>query len=96
MKSAIMERSSAPVTEVRSRMGATVPFDTIDSPGAYVCNWSGHLMRIPEHTLDPGDTLRLNIVGCEPLTVTKISDDPGVTLSKARTLAMAMGLRTGF
>ena len=79
-----------------TRVARSVPFDTINSPGAYVCNWSGHLMRIPERTLVPGETLRLNIVGSEPLTVTKISDDPGVPLPTARTLAARLGVRTGF
>ncbi len=96
MKEGIAMHPSATATPVRSRMGTTVPFDTINSPGAYVCNWSGHLMRVPERTLGPGDTLWLNIVGSEPLTVTKISDDPGVTLTEARNLATALGLRTGF
>ncbi len=76
--------------------GATVPFDTIKSPGTYVCNWSGHLMRIPERTVVPGEALTLNIVGHEPLTVTKISDDPRVPLAEARTLATGMGISVGF
>ena len=76
--------------------GTTVPFDTIDSPGAYICNWSGHLMRIPERTVVPGGRLRLNIVGREPLTVTKVSDDPAVSLADARALARNLGVTVGF
>jgi hypothetical protein len=59
------------------RAGAAVPFDAITAAGAYVCNWSGHLLRVPAHSLQPQGTLALNMIGGEPLTVTKISDDPG-------------------
>ena len=73
-----------------------MPFDRICSPGAYVCNWSGHLLRIPAGSLLPGGPLALNIVGGEPLTVTKISDNPDVPLSEARGLAWSFGLSAGF
>ena len=26
--------------------GVSIPFDSIRSPGAYVCNWNGHLLRV--------------------------------------------------
>ncbi len=81
---------------VGPRAGAAVPFDEITSPGAYLCNWSGHLLRVPEGGLLPGGPLALNIVGGEPLTVTKISDDPDVRLSEARGLAWSYGLSAGF
>ena len=87
------------VTTVRHtgpRAGAAVPFDAINAAGAYVCNWSGHLLRVPEHSLRPRGTLALNMIGGEPLTVTKISDDPDVLLSAARGLARSLGVSVGF
>lgn len=78
------------------QLGITIPFDAICSPGAYICNWSGQLMRIPERTLVPGEALRINIIGREPLTVTKISDDPRVPLVQARNLATTLGVRANF
>ncbi len=78
------------------RAGAAVPFDAITSAGAYVCNWSGHLLRVPEHSLLPGGPLALNMVGGAPLTVTKISDDPDLSLSEARSLAASYGVNVGF
>ncbi len=83
-------------TRTYPRPGATVPLDTVNSPGAYVCNWSGHLLRIPESSLEPGGPLTLNIVGGQPLTVTKISDNPDVPLPEARGLAWCHGLSVGF
>lgn len=84
------------VTRQRVVNGATIPFNAIDSPGAYLCNWSGHLLRIPERTVVPGDALAVNIVGREPLTVTKISADPAIALERARAAATELGLAPGF
>jgi hypothetical protein len=76
--------------------GAEIPFDAITAAGAYVCNWSGHLLRVPTDSLLPEGSLALNMVGGEPLTVTKISDDPDVPLPAARGLAQSYGVSTGF
>ncbi len=67
--------------------GTTVPFASISEPGCYVCNWSGHLLRVPEDGVAPGRSPLINIVGCEPLFVTKISDNPFIPVTKARLLA---------
>jgi hypothetical protein len=94
------EKTAASVTSAASvdhpRAGATVPLDFVASPGTYVCNWSGHLLRIPQRSLLPSGALAVNIVGGEPLTVTKISDDPDLPLSAARGLAWRFGLSVGF
>ena len=67
--------------------GAKIPFDAINEPGAYVCNWSGHLLRVPQDGIAPGRSPMLNLIGPEPLFVTKISNDPFVPITKARLLA---------
>jgi hypothetical protein len=77
-------------------LGTTVPFDVVDTPGAYVCNWSGHLLRIPERAFTPAHCPALNLVGPEPLTVTKISDDPEVPLAQAKRLAADLHLQVQF
>lgn len=74
--------------------GVSIPFDSIRSPGAYVCDWNGHLLRIPPEALVPNGVM--NIVGAEPLYVTKISDDPSLPLSRARAVAAQYGLRASF
>ncbi len=76
--------------------GATIPFDTINEPGAYVCNWSGHLLRVPEDGVSPGRSPLINIIGPDPLTVTKISDNPYVTITKAKLLAANFDLNVNF
>jgi hypothetical protein len=86
--------SAAPAPKCRS--GVRLPLDTVTKPGAYVCNWSGHLLRIPADGLAPDRSLAINIVGAEPLTVTRISDDPAVPLARARGLAWLCGLSPRF
>ena len=74
----------------------TVPWDNINEPGTYVCNWSGHLLRIPEDGVTPGRSPMLNIIGCEPLFVTKICDDPYIPVTKARLLASNFDIMVNF
>ncbi len=81
-----------PVTNV----GATIPFDAITTPGAYVCDWSGHLLRVPEEGVSPSCTPMINIIGNAPLTVTKISDNPFLTISKAKLIASNYHLNVDF
>jgi hypothetical protein len=74
----------------------TIPFAQINEPGAYVCTWSGHLIRVPEDGVAPGRSPLLSIVGNQPLFVTKVSNDPYVTITKARLLACNFNLPVNF
>jgi len=73
-----------------------VPFENIDDPGCYVCNWSGHLMRVPEDGVKAGRSPLLTIAGTEPLFVTKISNDPFIAITKARLLAANCDVNVNF
>lgn len=77
-------------------VGMQVPYDNINEPGTYICNWSGHMLRVPEDAIKPGRSPLMNICGNEPLFVTKISDDPYVAISKARMLAANCDLMVNF
>jgi hypothetical protein len=68
-------------------IGTQVPFEAINEPGCYVCNWSGHLLRVPEDSIKPGRSPVITIKGNEPLFVTKLTCDPFIPVTKARTLA---------
>ncbi|MBN2562071.1 MAG: hypothetical protein JXQ75_14190 [Phycisphaerae bacterium] len=67
--------------------GTQVPFDAINEPGTYVCNWSGHLLRVPADSIKVGRSPLMNLTGTHPLYVCKISNDPFIPLTKARMLA---------
>ncbi len=76
--------------------GLVVPFESISEPGTYVCNWSGHLLRVPEDAVTPGRSPLINIVGCEQLFVTKISDNPFMTVTKCRLVACNLDVAVNF
>ncbi len=70
-----------------SGFGMQIPFESITEPGCFICNWSGHLLRVPEDAVKPGRSPVISIKGGEPLFVTRISRDPYVQITKARLLA---------
>lgn len=76
--------------------GTQVPFEAINEPGCYVCNWSGHLLRVPEDGVKPGRSPLLSICAFEQLFVTKISNNPWIPLSKARMLAADCDVAVNF
>lgn len=79
-----------------SGVGAQIPFNAVCEAGAYVTNWSGHLIRMPEGAAKPGRTPLLNMLASRPLIVTKISDDPFVPITEARTVAANLGAPVDF
>ena len=76
--------------------GTQGPFDQITEPGTYFSNWSGHLIRVPEEALKPGHSPLIQIRGKEPMTVTRLSDDPYLCISKARLIAADLDLSVNF
>ncbi len=77
-------------------IGQVVPFESISEPGTYVCNWSGHLLRVPDDAVTPGRSPLINIVGCEQLFVTKIADNPFMTVTKCRLIACNLDVAVNF
>lgn len=77
-------------------VGTTFGFDQIESPGAYVCNWSGHLLRIPDDAVNHGRSPVLEILGKDDLQVTKISENPFIAVTKARMVTSDLDLDVNF
>ncbi len=67
--------------------GSCIPFEAICEPGCYICNWSGHLLRVPPDGVVQGRSPLITFIGFEPLFVTKLTSDPYVPVTKARLLA---------
>ncbi len=93
-----MTATTASATNVTQNggVGSTYEFGQINDPGAYVCNWSGHLLRVPEDAIKPGRSPVLELRGKEPLIATKISCDPFVALTKARMIASDLDVYVNF
>lgn len=83
-------------TAIKSGAGARVPFDGISEPGAYVCETTGQLLRIPQEELASGRAPTISILGRAPMMVTKIDDDPFVPVGKARLCASNSDLVVNF
>jgi hypothetical protein len=77
-------------------LGAQFPFARISDPGVYISNWSGHMLRIPEDALKPGRSPVITILGKEQLTVTKLSDDPFLPITRARLIAADLDMIVNF
>lgn len=71
-------------------------FDGINEPGAYICRWSGHLLRVPEDSISTERTPRMSVIGADALLVTKIDNNPFVTVAKARLLAANQDVSVNF
>ena len=76
--------------------GTIFPSDQINEPGCYVCQWSGHLLRIPENAIAPGGSPVLNMVGKDRMFVTKINDNPYIPVTKARLEAADRDVNVNF
>lgn len=79
-----------------TRAGMVIPFEQINEPGCYICNWTGHLMRVPEDGVQPGRSPLINMIGHDPLFVTKISENPYIPVTKARLLAANWDVNVNF
>ena len=79
-----------------SASGTTLPFDGIREPGAYICRWSGHLLRVPETGIGTELTPGMSVVAADALLVTKIDDDPYVPVTRARLLAANQDVPVNF
>jgi len=76
--------------------GTQIRYERINEPGAYVCNWSGHLLRMPDDSIKSGRSPRISISSTLPLFVTKISENPFIAVTKAPVLAADCDLSVRF
>ncbi len=88
--------TNAPAFQEGKGVGNTSAFDKITDTGTYVCNWSGHLLRVPEDAVKPGRSPVLDMRAKEPLFVTKLSEDPFIALTKARIIASDLDQAVNF
>ena len=75
---------------------AVIPFAEIDTPGTYLSNWTGHLVRVPEDGVKQGRSPVIEICGKEPMLLTRLSNDPFIGMTKARMLAADLDLPVNF
>ena len=71
-------------------------FGNLSEAGTYLWNETGHLFRVPEDAVKVGRSPVIEILGKEPVVVTKLSDDPFLTINKARMIAANLDLGINF
>ena len=76
--------------------GSKVAFESITEPGCYICQWNGHLLRVPPDGVAPGRSPLLSIIGRDELFVTKLHNDPYIPLTKARMIAANWDIAVNF
>jgi hypothetical protein len=62
----------------------STPFNQISEPGTSYSHDTGWLYRLPEESLRDGQNPMMSIVSKNEPRLTKISDDPDISLDKAR------------
>ena len=96
----LTEQPRSPEVE-RSTSSHSVLVQDIREPGAYVCNWSGDLLRVtdrpvPAEQLPPLPDVPTAEAGAEPPRVVKISSNPYIPISLARMAAANLDLEINF
>ncbi|MEK6674450.1 MAG: hypothetical protein AABZ47_02210 [Planctomycetota bacterium] len=77
--------------------GTQVPLGSVQNSGTYICNWDGRLFRLPIGESSPGgQTPMFNLVSKEPLFLTKLSSDPFMPISEARSAASSLNVHVNF
>jgi hypothetical protein len=77
-------------------VGVSIPLDALDEPGTYICDWSGHLLRVSQADLDAGRFADVGHAKPESWTVTRISPDSRISCFDAWKLAESLGVNTDF
>jgi hypothetical protein len=91
-----LNKTESPQTSRHNPGMTTCSFDQIESPGVYVEHRTGTLLRIPGDALAPGRSPVIEAVAKEPWIVTKISEDPYLSLTKARMIAADLDIYVNF
>lgn len=81
---------------INNRVGTTLPLDALHEPGTYVCNWSGHLLRIHDSEREGHRFANAGRHTAGSWTVTRISADPRISRQQAKVLAHSFGLSANF
>ena len=80
----------------RAHAESIEPFEQISSPGCYILQQTGTLLRVPPDALGHERSPAINVVSKDRWLVAKISSDPYLALSKARAVAADFDLPVNF
>ena len=87
---------SATATCTEFTTGTTFGINDITSPGCYVCNWNGSLLRINESCFDSSGHTYFAFSSNETLTVTYLTDNAYSPVGECRQTAKSSGISVNF
>lgn len=75
---------------------AVMRFSEIDAPGTYLVEPLGWLLRVPPDALVVGRSPSVSLTAKEPVSVSRISHDPWIPISRAKAIAAQHARVVGF
>ena len=88
------KNTAATCTEYKA--GTTWDVNAITSPGCYVCNWNGSLLRVSDTCFSSSNFTGFNFTSSDSLTVTYLTNDPTATVETCRDIATSTYVYTNF
>ena len=79
--------TSSTATCTTTMPGTTCTINEISSPGCYVCNWNGSLLRVNESCFDSSNNTWFSFCSNDTLTVTFLCENPYTSIGECRDLA---------
>ena len=76
--------------------GTTCSVNEITTPGCYVCNWNGSLLRVNDNCFDSSNNTWFSFWSNDSLTCTFICDNPYASIGECRETAKACGVSCNF
>jgi len=92
----VIDREELRADQTPANSGDSVPLDAVDAPGTYICDWSGHLLRVSDSNPAGLRFTALRQPSATSWTVTRISDNPRLPRFQAKALATSFGITTNF
>jgi hypothetical protein len=91
-----MTTATATPTGTSTEIGTKIAFEDITQPGAYICNATGHLLRISETWDADAMSAWFEWTGDEPFWFTSVSSDPACSIEQCRANADDIGIGWSF
>ena len=76
--------------------GTAYSVNEINTPGCYVCNWNGALLRVNENCFDSSNNTWFSFWSNDPLNVTYLTDNPYASIGECRELAKTYKISTNY
>jgi hypothetical protein len=83
-------------TNTVCEIGTQVAFNCINQPGAYVCNATGHMVRVNDNFDTNAMNAWCNWHGNQPFWFTCVSTNPNATIEECRSNAGNAGIAWSF